>query len=260
LAKKLTELRVDEVSLVDVPANPGANVLLLKRNTPTPQKENGNMSDVTKQLAELQSEVARLQKMAKMTDEERLMLASMTEDEQKEYMDGDDEMKSKLKAKYTKAEGKDEDESAKADGEVEDEETAKALKKMQSAVDVALAKAEAVSAENAHMKLEKRAAAELASLPGELAEKVSMLKAIDALPKAERESAMATLKKAGEICQSYTKSLGNSQARNEDSAEAKLEKMAKEIAASEKITQPQAFAKALRTREGSKLYAEINKQ
>ena len=211
------------------------------------------MTDVAKQLEQLQAEVARLNKMAKRTAEQKAVMAEMTEDEQKEYMEGDEAAREKLKAKYTKAK--------KAEGEdEEDEATTKALQKMQSQVDVALAKAEAIAAENAQMKLEKRANTELVGLAGDVASKVALLKALDGLNAGEREIAMDTLKKAADICVSFTKSAGTSGEPATSDATTKLDALAKAYATEHKVTQAQAYAKVLKTPEGGKLYAEANKQ
>lgn len=213
------------------------------------------MTDVAKQLEQLQAEVARLNKMAKMTDEERVMMAEMTEDEQKAYMDGDEAMREQLKAKYTKV---DEDEAEKADDE---EDTTKALQKMQATVDETSKIAKALADENIMMKLEKRAQTELVGLTGDIPAKVSLLKALDGLQDADRTLAMDMLKKAAEICVSFTKSIGTSgEPIVAGDATTKLEAMAKAFAAEHKVTTSQAYAKLLRTTEGAKLYAETTKQ
>lgn len=100
--------------------------------------------------------------------------------------------------------------------------------------------------------LEKRAG-ELAHVPGDLAARVLLLKGIDSLPVAEREKALAALKAHDERLGVAFQSVGTKSVPAEGSPEQEIEKKARALAASEKITYEKAYVRILESPEGVEL-------
>lgn len=101
-------------------------------------------------------------------------------------------------------------------------------------------------------ELEKRAA-ELAHIPGDESARVALLKGIDTLPQEERDAAMAALKAQNERLGKAFTTVGTSIAGSDDSLDP-LDSMAADIAKRDGISFERAYAKALSTTEGQKLY------
>lgn len=130
---------------------------------------------------------------------------------------------------------------------------AKALdseKKKRQAADAAACKAD----------LEKRAS-ELEHIPGDLNARVALLKGIDTLPEAERKTALEALKAQNTRLSGAFKSVGTSAAPATDDVQDELDRMASDIAKRDNITFQAAYAKALETPAGQKLYeTHVNKR
>jgi hypothetical protein len=101
--------------------------------------------------------------------------------------------------------------------------------------------------------LEKRAA-ELAHIPGDLNARVALLKGIDSLSPEERTSAVAALKAQNDRLSKSFQTLGTSSAPSVDENLDPLDALATEIAKRDAISFEKAYAKALNTAEGQKLY------
>ena len=105
---------------------------------------------------------------------------------------------------------------------------------------------------------EKRAAAELGHLSGDSMIKADLLEAVALLPQEKQEKALEILKSQDAGMAAAMTRIGASDAPDADKgAEAQMETLASKIAKDEKIDQPQAYERMLKTEEGMKLYGEM---
>ncbi len=118
----------------------------------------------------------------------------------------------------------------------------------------------------AKKEIEKRETAEFTksaetlykNLPGEPEAKGKVLKAVNDLPK-ENKEVLETMLKAGNEAMNKSKvftEIGSELTVDEDSAEGKLQKMAEEHAKDNKVTYAKAYTTILKTEAGNKLYAD----
>ena len=110
-----------------------------------------------------------------------------------------------------------------------------------------------------HDVLEKRADNELRHLSGELETRVALLKAIDGIEDENiRGQVMATVKSNDAGVSAVFKTYGHrgSASNDDDSAEEKLNKFVKKMAADKGITYAKAYTQAKDTEEGRELYRE----
>jgi hypothetical protein len=105
-------------------------------------------------------------------------------------------------------------------------------------------------------RLTKRAETEMKHLPGELVAKARVLKAVERMPEAERTTLDAILKAADAAAAPGFKPAAVAGEESTDPAD-KLEKMAKQRAADNKISYNQAYTEVLSTDEGKTLYKEM---
>ncbi len=104
--------------------------------------------------------------------------------------------------------------------------------------------------------LEKRAG-ELTHLPGSVEDRVALLKGIDSLPEKEREGALKALKAQNAALSKSFERVGTTGGANSDGDSTDpLDKMAADIAKRDNISFEKAYAKALSTPEGQKLYEQ----
>ena len=101
--------------------------------------------------------------------------------------------------------------------------------------------------------LEKRAA-ELAHIPGDLNARVALLKGIDSLQAEERAVAVSALKAQNDRLGKSFQTIGTSSAPSADENLDPLDSLASDIAKRDGISFEKAYAKALNTVEGQKLY------
>lgn len=134
------------------------------------------------------------------------------------------------------------------------------LIKMAKAMDTERKARIASEAKAAKADLEKRAG-EFRHLPGGSEVVVSLLKGIDLLPEAERAPALAALNAQNERLGQAMETIGTSDAPeiSDDLADAlnPLDKFVAEIAKRDNCTFAAAYAKAMDTREGQKLYEKF---
>lgn len=104
----------------------------------------------------------------------------------------------------------------------------------------------------------KRAEAELAHIPGDVAVRAALLKSVDAIEDdGHREAALAALRAQNETMAPAFKNAGHAGATAVDtSAEKDLETMAKKHAADNKVSYVKAYSAVLSTPEGADLYAK----
>lgn len=227
-------------------------------NTKTVEELTATLADVTKSLEEMtekleKAEAARVEAetMAKMSDDERAYIAKMSDKDKADLMAMSEADRKK------KMDGmKKNDETVTVEGKViaksaVGDETFALYKRMADA-EARIAKAE----EKAEMAaFEKRAADEYANLPGTDAEKAAILKAVASLGDEVAGNIETILKAANEANAEAFKTIGKNGSADDNSAEAKLEKRAKEIAKAENISEAKAYVKALE--ENPELYGEV---
>ena len=115
---------------------------------------------------------------------------------------------------------------------------------------------EALRAEREHEALEKRVETELAHLPGDVAARVAMLKAVEAIPdEAQREAALNALKAQNEAMAKAFETHGHGGQPQPGSPDDGLDKLAKAHAEKHGVTPEVAYAEVLKTDEGKALYA-----
>jgi hypothetical protein len=212
----------------------------------------GRMTDQNKKAAEELAAAQEELKVLKAELAEAKQLAELT-DAEKEFLKGLDD-----KAKFLALDAKErEAELAKAeDADPVVYTTEDGLEIRKSAGDVVLALAKKADQElKARQELEKKAAdADLAKraselkLPGGEDAKKALLKALDSLSGDEQKAALELLSVNTERLEQATKQLGTKKSDSDsDPVEAIAEKLRKE---DPKLTQEQAYAKALQTPEG----------
>lgn len=119
-------------------------------------------------------------------------------------------------------------------------------------------KNEELQKQNERNALEKRAESDLSHLPGEMDVHVALLKAVDGIEKEElREKAHAALKAHSENMSGAFDTYGHGgQIEKDDSAEGKLDELAKNYAKEHNMSYEKAYSAVLDTEEGSSLYAK----
>lgn len=104
--------------------------------------------------------------------------------------------------------------------------------------------------------LAKRAETELSNLPGKPEEKVSLLKALEAVPAEQREGVRSILKAANDSLAKGFEERGTSTGTSNTGAEQRLEKVVEDHAKSKSLPIAKAWDEVLKTSEGKQLYAE----
>lgn len=278
MATKLKKLKVNEISLVDTPANPHAEAVLYKRDEQGAFKEfltkmfekfpvfvedeSGNevelqlttkgktmsktkevsLEDMNKRLEAIETEKEVLKSIAALTGLEKTHYDSLDADAQEAFLKMSAEEKKKLV------------------DEKEAEAEKKSLKKSDDVRKQDLERIEKLEEQVRNNTYEKRATTELVNLAGSVEERAELLKALDSVEdKAQREALTKALDKANEVNGSFMKELGSDDDRTSD-AETKLNKMAEQHAKDNKVSFEKGYSSVLETPEGEKLYAEIGKQ
>ena len=266
---KLTELVLDEISLVDDPASAGAQVVLAKRydaETKIILKESDMKYD-KKRMEGLMAEKA------------------MTEDEAMAFMDKEAADKEEATVKQVAALTKSvatlttalEATGAvvkNADGDVSIEKRAdddyvevggeKILKSSVPAAVLAQITKQAGQLDELTksadiVRLDKRAATDIPHFTGSANEQRALLKAVDGISdEAVRKGVEGALKAASKLLSKAFAELGSRETEQDGSAMAALDKMAAEYAVAHDVTHAAAFSKVSATGEGAKLFAKRN--
>jgi hypothetical protein len=124
-------------------------------------------------------------------------------------------------------------------------------------------RADALELETSASGFTKRAESELSHLPGTVAERASILKAVDGIKdETHRNSALAALKAGDAAMSGAFKSKGSQEgATDENAPEAKLDALVKRyIEKHDDVTEAAAYVKVLDTEEGAALYGETQTQ
>jgi hypothetical protein len=202
--------------------------------------------DTAKQEADMadeqtQAELAKYKALSELSDVQKAHYATLSEAEQVEFLKGKREVPAD--ESFTDVDGAVISKSAvgSAAYQVMKAQNAR-LAKMQDDLDM--------------QTLTKRAEAELKHLPGEVVAKARVLKAIDKMPEAERATLDQILKAADAAAAPGFKPAAVAGEESTDPAD-KLEKMAKQHAADNKVSYSAAYTAVLATDEGKALYKEM---
>ena len=226
MPKHLRQLKLQEISLVDTPANKGARVVMYKRGKPeadaSTAKEDGMSEDIAKRLEAAEAQVAELTKRA---EEAEAALAKAAEPAP-EYVeiDGQRVEKSAVPAPVLDAIQKQADRIAKMEAE-----------------------AEAVA-------LAKRGESDLPNLSGEALVKGRLLKAAEGIG----DEAVAALKAADAAAALASRSIGKSGGYDAGSPMDELNKMAEDYATKNSVTKAVAFAEITKSGRGLELFNKRN--
>lgn len=265
--KKLTDLKLAEVSGVGDPANPGAKILLVKNHNqeevPMDKKELMTALEgaVAKALEPVVADAAITKALALMSDAEKAHYATLKGDAATAFVKMDAAARKDAMPAADDEETDDPVDPAAAAAKKKAKPAAKSAEAVlleKSVKDLTKAEARLETLEKAatEAKLEKRATTELADVPGTLAEKVNLLKALEALPADAAKSTMDMVKGAGKLATQFTKMLGKQgHSAAADSPAAELNKLAAEHQKLHKdMTFHKAYAEVLATEKGQELY------
>jgi len=221
---KLTDLELEEVSLVDAPDDPFAKVSIFKR-----KPEGEEMTEETQEVetvdksAEMQGQIDMLK-----AENERLRKALIDN----EFVIREDSIEKKAPEETIEFEGEMIAKSAIPSPIL------KKLEEMEKAAEVT--------------RLEKRGKAELPNLKGTDLEKGLLLKAVDGLD--NKDAILETLKAADTLFAKMTEEVGKEGNQGDMlSTEEKLDQMVKDIQKEKNCSYAKAYQEAAKTKEGKAL-------
>lgn len=275
----LEKLNLEELSLVDEPANADAKVTIFKRNSDEKEEaeslgvtetdnqlEKSNMSeenkvsveelqkslaDVTKQNEELAAKLAEAESLSKMSDAEKAYMEKMSDKEKEDW-----KTMSPEERKRRMGEMKKNDETVEIDGQSISKsavgEAQFAIFKAQAKKIEALEKSAREAVEKAELVgFAKTAREEYGNLPGSDEEKAYLLKAAASLDENVQNTLNSILKAANKANAGAFETIGKKSSETSNEEEV-LEKKAEEIAKRDNISKEQAIRKALE--ENPELY------
>lgn len=258
---RLLDIELDEVSLVDVPANPKAKAVFYKRagahvdcpdvrGTDAGEIEKSSEGEIDMDIEELQARLtelengsAELEKRAKDAEAKVNGFMKSAADAGFEVSETDSGFKIEKSA---------EEEMIEFNGERIAKSSIPApllkhLNEQKAEMDAIKKKAEI-------QELHKRAEETFPNLGGTVAQKASLIKSLDSIDsKEDREAVMKSLKAADAAVSKMFEETGDSSAAHENSAEAQLEKMATEYAEAHNVDRFTAFAEVTKTAAGKQL-------
>lgn len=255
-AYSLTDMEIDEISLVDKGANPDAHITFFKRKGDTQMDEN----DIEKRLAELEQENAFYKGMANLSDAEKAYMDKMDDDAKKAFMS----MTSDERAKTMKKGDMKKMDNATIEKQLQDIEKRLAekddvIKSLQEGNDALSEQVTKMAEENETLKLQKRAETEFAGLSGTVEQKAKLLKALEGIEDEDvRKMAFENVKAKASANEALMTEVGKS-GSDESDASTKLQKMAEKYAQEKNITVQKAYSEVITTPEGTKLYKESKK-
>lgn len=230
--KILRKLHIREIASVDRPAQIGASVVILKRNTPQPSGEKPvnestqpTVEQLAKQLADSQAELAVQKSLASLSDSEKSHYSSLSDAAKTEFL--------KLDANGRKVElAKVGDSNPVVFKSAEGVEFRKnddsRLVEMAKRLDAETAIRKANDEKIARTSLEKRATDSLPNLPGKMDSKVALLKAIDGISdQASRDEVVALLAAGNTAMASALKKVGTTATPVDGDAKSQLETLTK---------------------------------
>ena len=281
----MRQFKINEISLVDEPAQEPARISLAKRqyggrdkmgddkdqnkDVKTDNADNKVDKDTQKtidgmneQLKAMQKEHERMARIVGLTSEDREYFDTIKEQKDQDAFLQKSLADRKLEREDAQKKANDDDpvvyttkdgvELRKSDG--------MAVVALSKANDAHIEKIEKLESNLERQKYEKRAEEELANLPGTISERAAMLKAIEDMPDdKQREVALNALKASNEALAKNFDTMGvDGGEPDPESAEGKLEKLTKErMAKNPKESFAVAQAEVLKTSEGREIYDEI---
>lgn len=268
----MVKAKLLEISAVDRPAQPDAKMVLRKRadvshrNTkssdePTPagsadSNVAGNQHEPSmtpEQVLALQKRAERAEKALALSTAERELFAKMNTKDQDAFLALSPELRA---AEVQKVQDSNPVVYKSTDGREFRKSDDARLVEMAKRLDAAEEKTRKAE-ERARLERIAKRAAGLSRLPGDSADHVLLVEAVDKMD-AEQQTKLNTLldKLNGEFGKAFAR-VGTSAAPANSSAEDKIEAIAKRIQdADPKLTPAQAYAKAMRSPEGQAAYAE----
>lgn len=221
---KLTDLELEEVSLVDTPDDPFAKVSIFKRKPEGEEMtDNTQIEEEVNKVAEMQAQVDLLK-----AENERLRKALI----ENEFVIREDSIEKKAPEETIEFEGEMIAKSAIPSPIL------KKLEEMEKAAEVT--------------RLEKRGKAELPNLKGTDLEKGLLLKAVDGLD--NKDAILETLKAADTLFAKMTEEVGKEGNQGDMlSTEEKLDQMVKAIQKEKNCSYAKAYQEAAKTKEGKAL-------
>jgi hypothetical protein len=293
---KLKNLRINEISIVDEPANPGARMVMHKRmekiNFSDEQKEgiikflkkifpkgeepSGDSGDarknetqkgvkkvdeekIKKMLEEALKPVGEISKTVK-TLQERLdvseAISKLGDVERKHY----DSLNDEEKTAFLKL--SDEDRKKKVEGVSKKKDESSEKQEVPEQVQKKMDELEKRLAEQTRkaedVQFQKEASQLFDSLPGTEVQKGSALRGVRCMAKEESEALLTMLKAGNAAMATQLKQKGKGGGEGSDSASAELDKLAHELAKEKNISFEKAYSDVLETQKGRELYKKIN--
>lgn len=229
----------------------------IARQTANEQFEKGvskmDIEELKKALEDAHTQNQELTTLANMSDMEKAFMDKMGDDDKKRFMNlsKEDRMKEMEKAGMKKL--------AKEDVQKQLDDIEKRLSEKDDVIAKQSESIEKMQEENEMLKLQKRAEKELDGISGDVEKKAKLLKALESIEDEDvRKMAFENIKKSASAGEAFCKSQGD-EGTGSDNPNDILEKRAVDMAADEKITKQQAYAKLMASPEGAKLYNAAKK-
>lgn len=269
MKKIIKKLVIDELSAVDIPAQEGATVVLMKRHIPTNKVR--NMEDKTSNTVQkeqrsdedwlkLERKLKRSMSIVGLSPKDREFFDNLTDEDQKdEFLGMSPENREKLILNMEKnAQESDPVVYTTTDGTVMRKSAGDPLIALAKSNDKLQKRLDESEAALFQKSLEDRVLVELQYMPGTVADRAALLKAVEALPTENRTGALNALKAQNTAMAKAFKTQGVTMdgISQDHSPQTRLEKMAKALTDKDpKLSFEIAFSKVLDTAEGRELYA-----
>lgn len=241
---RIKGLSLDELSVVDAPANPGAQIALFKRQEPKPKTDEGEnvmFKTLEEALAAFEEQKTEL---AKANDAVAVLTKALeSTHDVKKAEDGAVTVVAKAKEEMIEFEGEMIAKSAVP---------APILKALEKQAKEVADLRKAAETED----LRKRAEKEFPNLAGSADEKAALMKAVDGIDASAKEAVVKSLKAADAAVSKLFKEVGSAQV-DETSPQAQLNKLAKEYADKNKVSFEAAFSEVTRNGAGLELYKAL---
>lgn len=203
-------------------------------------------------MADTQAELAKYKALSELSDVQKAHYATLQGDEAEQFLKMASDERDEVVAITKQAD----EQHTTVDGAVISKaKVGDELFDMLKSQDVKLAK---MQDEMLNDKFQKRASDELAHLPGTVVEKGAMLRAVATLAAPVADTLTKMLKAADAAAKPGFTPAGAAHTGEELNADDKLEKLAADYAASNKVSKSAAYKAVLATDEGKKLYKESN--
>lgn len=262
----MREFKINEISAVDNPAQEGARAVLLKRDDLAAPVASGSADEtltiindqpeeksMTDQIETLKAELAKAETLLAMSADERSYYDGLGEKAQETFLAKSADKRSAEVQKSADAKAvvyKD------ADGNTYTKADDKRLIELAKARDELVREKQELAKRAKEIELAKRAD-ELKHIPGDDATRIAILKSIESIEdEAVRKAALAALKARDAGVAKAFEQVGHAGSPEKQSAEQKIEAMAKAYADEHKVSKAKAFTAVLQTAEGRALYAE----